>query len=746
MTLETSTESLVKLIFQNNKSAAMPGESNGYANLNSFYRELEPPQNFRSEFALGGEQLLRSYLANSPVVLYGIDSDGIVTFSEGKGLETLGLKLGEIVGKSIFDVFGDYPHILANICRALAGEEVTWTGEFNNYVYENRTIPLRRATGEVVGLVGLVTDVTSKMQAEEQLRLLAAAVEHAEDSIVITSTEMTSPGPEIIFVNKAFTKMTGYTAQEVLGQSPRILQGPKTDRAVLDRLLQNLRQGQIFYGEAINYRKDGTEFYNEWHIEPIRNSVGDITHYLAIQRDITQRKRVEAKLRHDAFYDTLTSLPNRVFFINQLRTCIERAKQCQDYLFAVLFLDLDRFQVINDSLGHKAGDKMLVAIADRLKASVRPGDTVARIGGDEFAILLENITDIADISLIAKKLQTALRKPIQLEGQEVFTTASIGIAVSMLWYDYPEDIVRDADIAMYRAKAQGKARCVVFNKTMYRHAVKRLQLETDLRRAIARQELQLYYQPIVSLATGQIIGFEALLRWQHATRGFVSPSEFIPIAEETGLILPIGEWVLREACLRAKEWQQAFPNQKPLTISVNLSGRQFVQPDLSEKIEQILRDTGIERQSLKLEITESAIMENAESALCQSQDDCPIEILEQLRSLGVQLSIDDFGTGYSSLSRLYRFPINTLKIDQSFIKRMDIDSEGKHSTSPSKIVRAIVTLAHNLGLDVTAEGIETPEQLAELRKLGCESGQGYFFSKPVDAVKAEALIAAQPQW
>jgi diguanylate cyclase (GGDEF)-like protein len=411
-----------------------------------------------------------------------------------------------------------------------------------------------------------------------------------------------------------------------------------------------------------------------------------------------------------------------------------------------MFLDLDRFQVINDSLGHKAGDKMLVAIADRLKASVRPGDTVARIGGDEFAILLENLTDIGDVSLITKRLQTELYKPLHLEGQEVLTTASIGIAVSMLWYDYPEDILRDADIAMYRAKAQGKARCVVFNKTMYRHAVKRLQLETDLRQAISRQELQLHYQPIVSLATGQIIGFEALLRWQHPTRGFVSPSEFIPIAEETGLILPIGDWVLREACIKAKEWQQAYPNQKPLTISVNLSGRQFAQPNLSEKIDKILRETSLERQSLKIEITESAIMENAESALCQSQDDCPIEILDQLRSLGIQLSIDDFGTGYSSLSRLYRFPINTLKIDQSFIKRMDIDSEGRHSTSPSKIVRAIVTLAHNLGLDVTAEGIETPEQLAELRKLGCESGQGYFFSKPVDAVKAEALIAAQPQW
>jgi EAL domain-containing protein (putative c-di-GMP-specific phosphodiesterase class I) len=281
---------------------------------------------------------------------------------------------------------------------------------------------------------------------------------------------------------------------------------------------------------------------------------------------------------------------------------------------------------------------------------------------------------------------------------------------------------------------------------MYRHAVNRLQLETDLRQAIPRNELRLYYQPIVSLATGRITGFEALVRWQHPTRGLVSPIEFIPVAEETGLILPIGEWVLREACLTAKDWQRAFPNQTPLTISVNLSGRQFVQPNLSEKIDQILCETGIERQSLKLEITESAIMENTESAVREAPGEGSISILEHLRSLGVQLGIDDFGTGYSSLSRLYRFPINTLKIDQSFIKGMDSHTQGQHTTSPCKIVRAIVMLAHNLGLDVTAEGIETPEQLAGLRELGCESGQGYFFSKPVEATTAEALIAAQPQW
>ncbi|MBD0301280.1 MAG: diguanylate cyclase, partial [Tolypothrix sp. T3-bin4] len=400
-------------------------------------RQLLQQNRTTYEFASGRCILLQTYIENSPVVLYSIDSNGMFTLSEGKGLKALGLETGEVVGKSILEIFSDYPDILANIKRALAGEETRWVGEFNNCIYENRTIPLCEVTGEVIGLVGMAIDVTQKTKAEEQLRLLAAAVEHAEDSILITSTEMTFPGPEIVFVNRAFTKMTGYTAHEVLGQSPRILQGPKTDRAVLDRLRENLKEEKIFYGEAINYRKDGTEFYNEWHIEPIRNSTNQITHYLAIQRDITQRKQMEAKLRHEALHDSLTSLPNRTSFVNKVRQCIEQSAESsstlqssQDALFAVLVLDLDRFKVINDSLGYKAGDKMLVAIANRLKASVRPDDMVARIGGDEFAILLENINDIANVSSIADRLQSILREPLHLEGQEVMVTASIGIALS----------------------------------------------------------------------------------------------------------------------------------------------------------------------------------------------------------------------------------------------------------------------------------------------------------------------------
>jgi diguanylate cyclase (GGDEF)-like protein/PAS domain S-box-containing protein len=679
---------------------------------------------------LGHEQLLQASIANAPFILYALDENGIFTLSEGKGLEDLGLKRGEVVGKSVFDLYATQPEILDYLRRSLAGEEMTWIVELNHKHYENRTTPLLNLTGQVMGVVGVAIDITTHVQIEEQLRQLAAAVEHAEDAIVITSIDLTPPGPTIVFANRAFTKMTGYTAAEVIGESPRILQGPKTDRTLLNRLRQTLEAGHVFYGETINYRKDGTEFYNEWHIEPICNPKGEITHYLAIQRDITQRKQTEAQLVYAAFHDGLTDLPNRAFFMNRLRESVEKAKECPDYRFAVLFLDLDRFKVINDSLGHQAGDQLLEAIAHQLKVCVQPGDTVARLGGDEFGILLDNLQDMSRVSSIANRLQKQLRKPIRIDGYEVFTTASIGIALSMLGYDYPEDMLRDADIAMYRAKALGKAQYVVFSKAMHDQAVVRLQMETDLRQGMKRQELLLHYQPIVSLTTGQIMGFEALVRWRHATRGLVSPADFIPLAEETGLILSMGEWVLREACHQLRVWQQQFADHVPLFMSVNVSGKQFVQLDLVEKIDKILTETQCDRRGLKLEITESGIIDNEDA----------IAMLEYLRALGIELSIDDFGTGYSSLSRLYHFPINTLKIDRSFVSRMGTGADN------SPIVRTIITLANNLGMDVIAEGIETAHQLKQLRALGCEFGQGYFFSKPVDSATASALILAQPRW
>lgn len=410
---------------------------------------------------------------------------------------------------------------------------------------------------------------------------------------------------------------------------------------------------------------------------------------------------------------------------------LKLAKRHKDYLFAVLFLDLDRFKVVNDSLGHKIGDQLLIAIARQLEECLRTTDTVARLGGDEFTILLEDINDIKDATRVAERIQQAIHTPFNLSGQEVFTTASIGIALSSTGYDRTEDLLRDADIAMYRAKELGKARHEVFDKVMHAHALELLRLENDLRRALERQEFEVYYQPITSLFTGTLTGFEALLRWRHPERGLVSPLEFIPVAEETGLIIPLGQWVLREACRQLRTWQTQFPMKDPLKISVNLSGKQLKELDLIAQIDQILEETGLDGSHLKLEITESVLMDNADTAT---------KMLLQLRARNIQLSVDDFGTGYSSLSYLHRFPVNTLKIDRSFVSQMNPNDRN------SEIVRTIVTLAHSLRMDVIAEGVETPEQLSALKILKCEQGQGYFFSKPLTKEAAGKLLAQVPQW
>ncbi|HEY9844783.1 MAG TPA: EAL domain-containing protein, partial [Candidatus Caenarcaniphilales bacterium] len=391
---------------------------------------------------------------------------------------------------------------------------------------------------------------------------------------------------------------------------------------------------------------------------------------------------------------------------------------------------LDRFKLVNDSLGHLAGDQLLRAIARRLEMCLRPGDTVARLGGDEFTILLEDIKDPTTATAVAARIQEELGLPFTLDGHEVYAGASIGISLSTTGYHNSEDMLRDADIAMYRAKIQGAARHAVFDQSMHTHTLARLQLETDLRRAIAREELRLHYQPIVSLGTGQILAFEALVRWQHPQRGLIPPSEFITIAEETGLIVPLGQWVLYEACHQARAWHRQFPEFSSMAVSVNLSSKQFLQPELVQQIVTVLQETGLDACRLKLEITESCLMENAEFVTAK---------LWQLQALDIQLCMDDFGTGYSSLSYLHRFPIHLLKIDRSFINSLQAGGENL------EIVRAIVTLAANLGLEVIAEGLETAEQLRQLRVLKCQQGQGYFFSQPLDSRGAKALIAAQPR-
>ncbi|AUB37959.1 hypothetical protein COO91_03911 [Nostoc flagelliforme CCNUN1] len=443
--------------------------------------------------------------------------------------------------------------------------------------------------------------------------------------------------------------------------------------------------------------------------------------------NITEQKQTEAQLIHDVFHDSLTGLPNRALFVERLEQALVRTKRDSGYRFAVLFLDVDRFKVINDSLGHLIGDQLLMALARRLEKCLRAGDTVARLGGDEFTILLDDIKDLNDLKNVANRINVALKGAFNLGGNEVITTVSIGIALGTSSYNLPEELIRDADIAMYRAKALGKARYEIFDFSMYTQAAQLLQLEMDLRRAIERQEFQVYYQPIVSLETYQIIGFEALVRWQHPEDGFVSPERFIPLAEETGLIVPIGYWVLREACRQMRAWQLKFPTNPTLTISVNISSKQFSHPNLIEEIRQILLDSGLQGSSLKLEITETVLMENSDSATA---------MLLELQQMDIQLHLDDFGTGYSSLSYLHYFPFSALKIDRSFV--INIGANGENL----EIVQAIISLAQSLHIDVIAEGIETIEQLTQLQIKKCKHAQGYIFSRPLDSNSVDALIAS----
>jgi diguanylate cyclase (GGDEF)-like protein/PAS domain S-box-containing protein len=535
-----------------------------------------------------------------------------------------------------------------------------------------------------------------------------------------------------IQVNKSLCEIVGYSEEELIGKQFQLITHPED----LDRFLQEVVKvidghTQTSQIEKRYVNKDGQEIWALVSISLIQGTHNTPAALILQIQDITDRKRAEQQLIYEAFHDPLTKLPNRAWFIEQLGIALSRQKRHADRQFAVLFLDLDRFKIINDSLGHMYGDQLLIAISRRLRQCLRTEDMIARLGGDEFTILLTDVKSQEDVVAVAERVQKQVSLPFKLGGFDAFTTASIGIAFSDPEYSKPEDLLRDADTAMYRAKSQGKDCHVIFNQGMHAVAMSTLQIETDLRRAIERKEFLLHYQPIVSLSTGELTGFEALLRWRHPERGMISPADFIPVAEETGLIVPVGQWVLREACLQMRRWRNLYSGTSNLSVSVNLSGKQFAQAGLIEQIVQSLNLSGLDPQGLKLEITESVVMENIDTA---------IAMLARLRSLGIEVSIDDFGTGYSSLSYLHRLPIDTLKIDRSFVGRMNDNNENR------EIIRTIILLAQNLGKMVVAEGIEVRDQLEQLRSLGCALGQGYFFSRPLAADAASELIFNHVNW
>jgi len=578
-----------------------------------------------------------------------------------------------------------------------------------------------------------------RRQLAERDQLFQLISENAADMIALVDGD-----GRRLYNSPAYLKVLGYSPED-LNATSSIEQIHPDDRPRVLKAAEKARlSGQ---GERMEYRvrhKDGSWRTLESTASPIRNEKGQTDKLVIVNRDITERKRAEEMLAHNAFHDGLTNLPNRALFLDRLQQALTLSKRHPNYKFAVLLIDVDEFKIINDSLGHAAGDDLLIQIGQRLKESVRRADTVsrprasnvpdrpanddtlARLGGDEFTILLDDIRDPIEAVRVAERMQAELAIPFVVNQQGIVISASIGIAASTSPHTHAEDLLRDADIAMYRAKRAGKACCEVSDTAMHENAVKRLQLETDLRKALDQGQFRVYYQPIVSLQTGKITGFEALTRWQRP-EGILAPIAFIAVAEETGLIIPMNRQLLREACQHLRSWQSEFPSDSPLTMSVNITSREFVQPDLVSEIRKSLEETGVDPGCLQLEIIETIAMGDAEKSG---------HVLAQLKALGVRLSIDDFGTGYSSLSRLRRIPVDTLKIDRAFISNMDTDPENR------EIVRAIIVLAHNLGLKVVAEGTEKEEHIDLLKQFNCEMAQGYLFSRPADDQAMLKLLAS----
>lgn len=572
--------------------------------------------------------------------------------------------------------------------------------------------------------VAMARDITEREQAEKALR-------ESENKLRIILDSMSEgllqvdQNEKVEYVNDRFCQMLGYKRHEIVGKSTfEFLYDEEDIKTVYNTRIAH-RKGVSWYYELKLKKKSGNPLYVIVGGAQLTNDEGKVTGTMGVFTDISARKRAEDQLLYNAFHDGLTGLANRTLFMDHLRLTIERNRRRQTNKFAVLFLDLDRFKIVNDSLGHAAGDELLKQIARRLELSTRTGDLTARLGGDEFVILLNELADVGESVIVAERVLEELKPAFNLGGHKIFISASIGIALSSAGYMRSEDMLRDADIAMYRAKANGKAQYQIFDQQMHEQAAIRLTLETEMRYALENKEFEVHYQPIIDLGNETLKGFESLVRWRHPERGLILPLEFIPTAEENGLILPLGAWILHESCRQMTYWKMQNPALAHLTMSINLSTKQFSQADLADRIITTLEETGLDPACLRLEITESELMENQEAAK---------KMMNRLHELGVGWSLDDFGTGYSSLSYLHYLPVNFLKIDRSFIGQMT-ESKEKY-----EIVRTIIKLAESLNMKVIAEGIENIEQLEELKKLGCKFGQGYYFCKPMMAEDVEKII------
>ncbi len=577
-----------------------------------------------------------------------------------------------------------------------------------------------------------------RRQLLERDRLFQLITDSAADMIAVIDTE-----GRRIYNSPSYERVLGYSIEELKSTSP-LAQIHPDDLARVIQAAENARAGKA--GDTLEYRirhKNGSWRVLESTASTIRNANGEIGGLVVVNRDITERKHAQDALAHNAFYDGLTNLANRTLLLDRVGRALTVSRRHPNFVFAILCLDIDGFKVVNDSLGHAAGDALLIQVAQRLTTCLRPTDTVsrplggecdeltiggtslARPGGDEFVVVAEELRNPGDALHIAERIQNKLTAPFDLDGHQIVVTGSIGIALSNNTSAEAEGVLRDAEIAMYRAKNAGKARWEVFDQPMHAGALKRLEMESDMRKALDKGEFRVHYQPIVSLDNARIVGFEALTRWQRP-EGMVMPGDFIPLADETGIIVAINRQLLSEGCRQLLTWHQLFPSDPPLFLSVNVSSREFAQVDLVSQMRRLIAESGMDPRCISVEITETIAMADGERSAA---------VLAELKTLGVGIDIDDFGTGYSSLSRLQGFRVDTLKVDRAFVSRIDTDRE------TYEIVKIIVMLAHSLGLDVVAEGIETPEQLAMLRTLGCELGQGYLFSKPVDDKTIDSILA-----